>query len=444
MRSVVVVGAGLAGAQTAAALRAEGFDGTVTVLGAEDVLPYDRPPLSKHLLDRPRPAWLIEELGVDLVALADDVRLGVTATSLVVDDDGVTIATTSAAAGATSPVRADALVVASGAHAVRPQGWAGVTLHTAADAAALRPRLVPGARLVVVGAGWIGAEVAGAAAAAGVDVTVVEAGAAPLAAALGERVGALTIPWYETAGVRLLTGDPAAAVRDDGVRLADGTELAADVVLVAVGVRPATGWIGSALPRDPDGSLRVDPEHRILDGPPHVRAVGDVARRWSPRHGWVAGGHWDAALRGPATAVRALLDDGAGREGAGAVADPAPYVFSTQLGHDLTLLGRQDPTDELVLRGDPAGPGGWAALWFAPAGPGLATDGAAEATADDADDARGAAGAAAARRLTAALVVDRPRDVGAARRLFTGATLPLLDPALAADPERPLRDAVVG
>ena len=435
VRSVVVVGAGLAGARTVAALRDQGFDGRVTLIGAEGRAPYDRPPLSKHLFDRTEPAWLSDELGVDVLALADDVRLATPATHLAVRPDGVTVAT------AGGDVDADAVVIATGSRALRPAGWSGaVSLQTADDAAALRARLAqrtPRAqctsraqrtRLVIVGAGWIGAEVAGIAAAEGVEVTVVEAARSPLAAALGAKVGGLTTGWYAAAGVRLLTGVPAAEVRADGVRLADGSELAADVVLAAVGARPDTTWLGAAVPREPDGSLLVDAGYGVMGLPSHVRAVGDVARRRSARHGWVPGGHWDGALRSPDIAVRALLD------GSGAATRPdddfAPYVFSTQLGHDLAMFGLpvvdqqatdgQRAPDDVLLRGDPNGGAGWTALWF--------TARPRELT--------------GSRELTGLLTVDRPRDVAAARRLFAGPALPRLDPAVAADPSRPLRDAL--
>lgn len=405
VRDVLVVGAGLAATQTVAALRERGFAGQVSVLGAEGVAPYDRPPLSKHLLDRPTPTWLADEVGADLLTLADDVALDSPARALVVDGAGARVATD---AGERT---ADAVVLATGARAVLPGGWDGaLTLHTAADAAVLRARLVPGASLVVVGAGWIGAEVAGVAAAAGVDVTVVEALDGPLANALG-AVGALTREWYDAAGVRLLTGVRAGDVRADGVTLADGTVLRADAVLVAVGARPATAWIGDALPREADGSLRVDEGYAVIGAPRSVRAVGDVALRRSARHGWVPGGHWDGALRGPAQLVADLLglpaDDGA--------ADVAPYVFSTQLGHELALFGLPGGRSEVVLRGDPRGDAGWGALWFRPGSD----------------------------EVEAVLTVDRPRDVGAARRLFGGAVLPRLDRAAAADAARGLREAVL-
>lgn len=414
--SVLVVGAGLAATQTVAALRSRGFAGHVRVLGAEGVPPYDRPPLSKHLLDRTEPAWLTGELGVDLADLADDVRWAEPARELRLDGPGVAVATDDGTHAA------DVVVLATGAHAVRPGGWdAARTLHSAADAAGLRPLLRPGTRLVVVGAGWIGAEVATVATAAGVDVQVVEAAASPLPVALGAVVGGWTAPWYAAGGVALVTGVAVEQVRADGVRMADGTELPADVVLAAVGARPTTAWLAGAVPLDADGSVRVD-EHGVVAGAdPRVRAVGDVARRWSPRFGWVPGGHWDGALRGPDAVVADLL--GLGPDAVPTPdADPAPYVFSTQLGHELALYGRPRDEDDVVPRGDPTSPDGWTALWF-----------------------RGGTDT-----LTAVLTVDRPHDVGAARRLLATpppgadpAALPRLDRTRAADPSVRLRDATV-
>jgi len=407
IRSVLVVGAGLAATRTVAELRERGFDGQVVVLGAEPLAPYDRPPLSKHLLDRPNPVWLRDELGSDLLTLADEVHLATPARGLTVTDVG-------AAVLADDGIRhADAVVVASGAHAVRPPGWeAALTLHTAADAEVLRSALAPGVRLVVIGAGWIGAEVAGVAAAVGVDVVVVEATADPLGAALGPTVGALTAPWYEAAGVRLLRGAHVVEVGSNGVRLADGRLVPADVVLAAVGARPSTDWLSGALPREPDGSLRVDEHHAVLGAPRWVRAVGDVALRRSARHGWVPGGHWDGALRGPSALAAGLL----GQESQDTSSiDPAPYVFSTQLGHELALFGAWHVDDDVVLRGDPAAGDGWSALWFRPG----------------------------ADEVSAILTVDRPRDVGAARRLFGAAGLPVLDRTRVRDPATPLRETVL-
>lgn len=417
--SVVVVGAGLAGGRTVAELRAHGFTGRVTLLGAEGLEPYDRPPLSKELLSRDEPVWLRDEADV---RLADAVHLARPATGLVVPGTGPVTVTT-----ADGDVVAGAVVLATGAHAVDVPGWEhALTLHTAADAdrlrAALRSgRVTSGARpaqrtprLVVVGAGWIGAEVAGVAAAAGLEVTVVEAAQAPLSAALGPVVGGLTADWYARAGVRLLTGATVVRLDAEGVALEDGTVLEADVTLAAVGARPTSSWLAGTLPLAADGSVLVDEGCRLLpagpEGPPDPRvlAVGDLARRRSRRHGWVPGGHWDGALRSPAVAVRALVTGTADD-----VPDPAPYVFSTQLGHELGLYGQPAASDDVVLRGDPADGAPFTALWFSPG-----TD-----------------------QLTAVLAVDRPRDVAAARRLMAGADLPHLDRDAAVDPATPLRSA---
>ncbi len=434
-RSVVVVGAGLAGARTASRLRGLGFAGRLTVVGDEPLAPYDRPPLSKHLLDRPQPTWLADDLDIRLSELADEVLLGVAAVGI----DAVARAehptyrvALRAADGAPRTLEADAVVLACGSRPVRPAGWEdALVLHTVDDADRLRARLAEASaaggrrHVVCVGAGWIGAELAGVLTDAGTDVTVVEAAPVPLAAALGEHAGRLTLPWYdERPGLRLVTGANVVAVRPGGVDLGDGTTISADVVVAAVGARPATAWLDGTLAGlvdlGPRGAVVVDEQHRPIDatgqpvaGLEGVRVVGDAALRRSPRHGWVAGGHWDAALTGPETAVRSLLGclDGP-------APDPAPYVFSTQLGHELSMFGVPGADDDVVVRGGderPGGTGGWTALWFAPddGGPG--------------------------RTLTAALAVDRPRDVAAARRLFAGAELPRLDPAVAADPDSRLR-----
>jgi NADPH-dependent 2,4-dienoyl-CoA reductase/sulfur reductase-like enzyme len=426
---VLVVGAGLAGARTVAALRAEGFDGVVRVLGAEPVPPYDRPPLSKQLLTRPEPVWLSDDLGLDLTAAADEVHLGRPARALRVREHDVQVETDA------GTLTAGHVVVATGARAVRPAGWASPTLHTLHtldDAAGLRAALAGGGQLVVVGAGWVGAEVAGSAAAAGIDVTVVEAAAAPLAGAVGAQVGALTVPWHEAAGVRLVTGAAVRGVDEDGVRLSGGRRVPAAAVLAAVGVRPATGWLGGALPLGAAGALRVDPFGRVLAdataaagaplGPdpavvPGVWAVGDVATRWSPRHGWVPGGHWDGALRGPTALARALVSASADGESAAGepsssppqVPDPVPYVFSTQLGHDLALFGLPSPAHDVVV--DRGHDDGWTARWI--------SDGV----------------------LHAVLLVDRPRAVGAARRALSGPDLPRVERVVDQGVEQGVKDA---
>ncbi|ACZ29778.1 FAD-dependent pyridine nucleotide-disulphide oxidoreductase [Xylanimonas cellulosilytica DSM 15894] len=494
-RSVVVVGAGLAGTQTVDALREHGFDGRLTLLGAEGVPPYDRPPLSKELLTRPAPVWLSEDLGVDVEKLADDVRLADAATSLAVDAGSVTVTTASGAR-----IEADAVVLATGSAPVRPSGWESAwTLHTAADAARLRATLRPGLRLVIVGAGWIGAELAGVAAGQGAEVTVVEAAPVPLERQLGAVVGERLAPWYDAAGVRLLTGVRVAGVDDGGVWLdgadrpdggvspgsaarldgadqpgsaarldggvlpgsaarLDGAErldgrggrLDADVVLAAVGARPATGWLAGTLPLDATGRLRVDAAGRLTGHASptdpagrlapaalsRVWAVGDVAVREHPVFGPVPGGHWSAALHDPEVTARAMLgldpapsdpEELRARLGLAPVARHAPYVFSRQLGHDLALLGLPTPADDVVLRGDPsAGP--WAALYLE-----RALDRHPRTTAEGHPVAL----------LRAVLLVDSPRDVGPLRRLMNGPAPLHVDLTHALDPTRRLRDAAV-
>ncbi|WP_245993151.1 FAD-dependent oxidoreductase [Xylanimonas allomyrinae] len=345
-RSVVVVGAGLAGAQTVAALRAHGHDGRITLLGAEGVPPYDRPPLSKELLTRREPVWLRDDLGVDVEELADDVRLAEPATRLHASPGGITVRTS-----AGDDVAADAVVLAMGSAPVLPPGWESAwTLHSAADAARLRAALRPGLRLVVVGAGWIGAELAGVAAGAGAEVTVVEAAGTPLERQLGARVGAHLGRWYSQAGVRLVTGRRVAAVRPDGVLLAaEGagargggpvpsasvpsaavpsasvpsasvptdiapTDIAptdvestdfvpadvesadfvpADIVLAAVGARPASGWLAGTLPLDVNGRLRVDVSGRLTGHAAPTESAGRLAPATLARI-WAVG---DVAVR---------------------------------------------------------------------------------------------------------------------------------------------------
>ncbi|WP_425954940.1 NAD(P)/FAD-dependent oxidoreductase [Xylanimonas sp. McL0601] len=446
-RSVIVVGAGLAGAQTVAALREHGFDGRLTLLGAEGVPPYDRPPLSKEMFTRPEPVWLSDDLGVDVAKLADDVRFGDSAVALETSPEAVAVRSASGAR-----VEADAVVLAMGSAPVRPAGWESAwTLHTADDAARLRAALRPGLRLVVVGAGWIGAEIAGVAAGRGVRVTVVEAAATPLERQLGAAVGTHLAPWYEAAGVRLITGSSVARVQPDGVVLEDGERLPADVVLAAVGARPASGWLVGTLPLDATGRLRVDASGRLTGHASptdpagrlapatlaRVWAVGDVAVREHPVFGPVPGGHWSAALHDPEVTARAMLGRDASpadpeelraRLGLAPIPRHAPYVFSRQLGHDLALLGLPSAADDVVLRGDPAAGGPWAALYLERAldrHPLTTPEGHPVAT------------------VRAVLLVDTPREVGAVRRLMNGGAPLRVDLPRALDPTARLRDATL-
>lgn len=452
VRSVVVVGAGLAGAQTVAALRAHGFTGNVSIVGAEGVPPYDRPPLSKELFTREEPAWISEEIGVDVVALSDEALLDDPAVDLEPGTDHVTITTRSGRL-----LTADVAVLALGSEPVRPPGWeAALTLHTADDASHLRAHLTPGTRLVSIGAGWIGAEVAGVAARAGCEVTVLEAAQTPLERQLGAEVGAHLVRWYADAGVHLRTGAQVTEVGAQHVVLADGARIEGDLVLAAVGARPATSWLKGTLPLDPRGSIRVNSAGRVA--PPTVAApsgtsghlplkalrrlyaVGDCATRDSAVHGPVPGGHWSAALHDPEPTVRAILgidempaEPQPVRELLGLEPVPrhAPYVFSQQLGHDIALFGTPSPFHEVVYRGDPSGGAtgheGWIALYLETAA------GAHRTTAEGHRIAT----------VRAVLVVDAPREVGQVRKLMNRDTALHVAVERATDPGRRLRDAVV-
>src|SRR5215472_8573159 len=230
----VVTGAGLAGLRTVEELRRGGYSGQVTLVGAEQRPPYDRPPLSKKVLT----SGIDPSLHADFAALEVDFRPGETAVALEYQD--------AALVTNRDKYGFDHLVVATGAVPVAlPGSGPQRFLRTYDDALALRALLRPGLRLAIVGAGWIGAELATAAAAAGCVVTVVEAAAAPLTAALGAAVGERTAAWYRQAGVELRTGTAVESVEVGGLALAGGW-LAADEVVTAIGVRPAVGWLAGS------------------------------------------------------------------------------------------------------------------------------------------------------------------------------------------------------
>jgi NADPH-dependent 2,4-dienoyl-CoA reductase/sulfur reductase-like enzyme len=367
---IVVVGGGLGAARTVAQLRRRGYDGDLVLLGAEERLPYDRPPLSKAVLAGRLDATALR---FDPVALRVDLRLGAPSTGL-----DLTRRVVHTDAG---DVPFDRLVVATGARPVRlPGPGSQLTLRTLDDALALRARLVPGARVVLIGASWIGAEVATAALAHGCSVTCLEAGPAPLAQALGAEIGATFLPWWR--GVDLRTGTAVASIEADRVELADGTAVPADVVVTGVGVRPETGWLqdsGLAL----DRGVVVD-EH-LVSSDPDVVALGDVAARWSPRVGArVRIEHWeDAGSAGPVAAGSLLAGDPAERP----VHDPVPYFWSDQFGHKVQYVGAHRPGDRAVEREAGETPGR-TVTWLDDAG-----------------------------RVSAVLTVDRPRESAAAAQL---------------------------
>ncbi|MGA3151029.1 MAG: NAD(P)/FAD-dependent oxidoreductase [Streptosporangiaceae bacterium] len=385
---IVVVGGGLAGLRTVEELRALGYAGSLTLVGAERRAPYDRPPLSKKVLTG---ALDDTTLRADLSALGVDARLGEQAVAL-----GDEVVRTDAAEH-----RFDALMIATGASPVLlPGPGPQRVLRTLDDALSLRDLLQPGAALAIVGAGWIGAELATAAAGRGCRVTVVEAGPAPLAAALGPEAGRLTEPWYAAAGVELRLSQPVESVQPAGLMLAGGSLLAADVVVTAVGVRPAVGWLaGSGVAIDngvaADGQLRTSV--------PGVFAAGDCASFWSARYQrQLRFEHWDIALHQPEAAAANVLGGSVGY-------DPVPYFWSEQFGRMVQYAGYHGDAGRLLLRGDPAGER-WSACW-------LRED-----------------------RLVALLAVNAPRDLLQGRRVIESGQP--VDPARLAQPGIAVRDCL--
>jgi NADPH-dependent 2,4-dienoyl-CoA reductase/sulfur reductase-like enzyme len=340
LASVTVVGAGLAGLSAARTLRSAGFTGRLTVIGEEPHRPYDRPPLSKEFLagTHEEADLMLERVGEDLAA---EWVLGDPAVALDAARRAVTLQ-----GGRT--IVADGVVIATGAVARRLPGATGLrgvhTLRTLDDARALRDDLAGAARLVVVGAGFIGAEVASTARAHGLDVTVVEAMSTPLAGPLGVEMGAVIASLHADHGVRLSCGVGVAEltgrVRVDGVRLADGTVLPAEVVVVGIGARPCVDWLaGSAVPVG-DGVLCAADGGT---GVPGVVAVGDCAAWHDPRLGRrLRVEHWSAAVEQPGVAVRTLLD------GSGAPSTTRlPYFWSIQYGVRIQFAGHTIDGDDV-------------------------------------------------------------------------------------------------
>ncbi|WP_406182212.1 NAD(P)/FAD-dependent oxidoreductase [Streptomyces sp. NBC_01006] len=395
---VVIVGAGMAGVQTAVALREQGWRGPVTLLGAEPHQPYDRPPLSKAVLlgKAEDSAFDVDFEGLDIV-----LRLGVEVTGLRAAEREL-----DTEAG---PVPYEVLVLATGAEPLTLPGSEGVPgvhlLRTLDDAARLRPVLARTPATVVVGAGWIGAEFATAARTAGCAVTVVEAADRVLAGALPAEVAAPMAHWYEEAGATLLTGAKVSSVESGRVLLADGRELPAGAVVVGIGARPATRWLAdSGVELGPDGAVAAD--EYLRTSLPGVYAVGDCASFPSARYGArLLVHHWDNALQGPRVVAANIV---VGTEAQ--VYDPVPYFWSEQFGRFVQYAGHHADADELLWRGDPA-EASWSVCWL-----------------------RGGA-------LAAVLAVGRPRDLAQGRKLIeTGAPV---DPAKVADSAVPLKSALV-
>lgn len=354
----VVVGASLAGLRAVEAARKAGFDGSITLIGAEEHLPYDRPPLSKAFLeagdDPEHPVFRTEdvltgELGVELV-------LGSPATGLDTDRRVVLVGE--------REIPYDALVIATGSHLRTLPGTdhlAGVHgLRTLDDSIAVRAALDAGARTVVVGAGFIGSEVASGARKRGLDVTIVEALPTPLVRATGDRMGAAIAALHAQNDTPLLCGRTVVAVegtdRVERVVLDDGTELPADLLVVGIGIIPATAWLeGSGLTLD-NG---VVCDETLWTGVPGVYAAGDVANWSNPVMGerqrmenWTA-----AAEQGAAAARNALDADNAKPYGT------VPYFWSDWYDVRIQFVGSPDADEVVLVDGDPGAGGRWVALY---------------------------------------------------------------------------------
>jgi 3-phenylpropionate/trans-cinnamate dioxygenase ferredoxin reductase subunit len=383
-QKIVLAGGGLAAQRCAETLRREGYDGEIQMVCAEPHAPYDRPPLSKQLLDGScaqqsltfRPAAWYEDHDVELV-------LGVGAAALRPRERVLVLADGRA-------LRYHRLLIATGS---RPRELPILehrrnvsVLRTVDDSLALLDALAGAGRVSVIGAGFIGQEVAATARRLGCAVTMIEAAAQPLAGILGPDVGAWFARLHRAEGVEVLTGHTVQAVHGNGVvtglELSEGRRLGVDHVLVGVGVRAEVGWLaGSGVTRD--AGVPVDGCGRTAAA--HVFAAGDVAATLDPVIGqWRAGSHWEAAARQGARAARAML----GLEPGASV--PAGF-WSDQYGIRIQYLGRAAPDDTVAIDGNP------------------------EARDFTATFSRGG-------RAVAVLLVNRPRSLPAARALIEQGT----------------------
>ncbi|MFF5075515.1 NAD(P)/FAD-dependent oxidoreductase [Actinoplanes sp. NPDC000266] len=335
MNRIVVAGASAAGLAAVETLRREGFEGSLTLIGEEIEVPYDRPPLSKQILASEwEPGRLALRTLDQLTALRLDLRLGVRAEGLDIEERVVRLA------GGTC-VPYDGLIIATG---VRPRRLPGREVHvlrTVNDALALRRHLRPGVRLAVVGAGFLGAEAAAVARGLGCDVVLLEPAPVPLAHAVGEPIGRVLSEAHREHGVDLRTGVTVSSVTERGVLLADGTLIAADEVLVAIGSAPNTEWLSGLEVGD---GLVCD---EFCAAAPGVYGAGDVARWHNPLFGesMRIEHRTNAAEQGMA-AARNLL--GAGRPFA-----PVPYFWSDQYDMKIHAYGHLRGHDTVeVVEGD--------------------------------------------------------------------------------------------
>jgi NADPH-dependent 2,4-dienoyl-CoA reductase/sulfur reductase-like enzyme len=354
LKQVVVVGAGVAGTRAAETLRQDGYDGALTIVGAERQAPYHRPPLSKKLL-----TGEVHRAGVDLAPQFDfDARILRAVSALKLDMSSRTVHLHDE--NQDLSLQFDGLVIASGAN---PREWPGgpvpdgvLMLRTVEDCLAIRERLGSRPRVVVVGGGFIGAEVAASCRSMGLDVVLVEKATGPLLAALGEEMAPRWAELHRQHGVDLRVGVGVESFvgngRVEAVQLTDGSQVPADLVVIGLGVTPATDWLGGSGLRVDDGV--VCDATGAAEGGTDVVAAGDVARWWHPlyeRH--LRTEHWDDAGRQGAAAARTLL---AGPDRAEPYAE-VPYFWSDQYDVKLQMLGV--PTDYDAIEIVEGYPNGW-------------------------------------------------------------------------------------
>lgn len=346
--TLVIVGASLAGLRAAETARTEGFGGRVVVVGDEPHRPYDRPPLSKKLLSG---EWEPDRIQLRSPEVFDEIdaewRFGTAATHLDVGgrklslDDG-------------SELHFDGLVIATGSRCRRLPDQSGYVheLRTLDDSLRLRAALAPGdMRVAVIGAGFIGLEVAATARQAGNEVTVLESADAPLIRGCGAEMGRAIGSLHAAEGVDIRCGLFVEELQPDGVVLRGGERVVADVIVVGIGVTPATEWLAGSdiVLRDGvvcDAAMRVTLTDGSTDG--SICAAGDVARWWNPLFSEeMRIEHWTNAAEQGALAAKNLLAAAAGGE----VEDyaPVPFVWSDQFSHRIQFLGRSSPGDEVVV-----------------------------------------------------------------------------------------------
>ncbi|WP_354639234.1 NAD(P)/FAD-dependent oxidoreductase [Kitasatospora camelliae] len=343
----VIVGASLAGAKAAEALREEGFGGPIVLIGEERERPYERPPLSKgYLLGKDEREKIFVHPEGWYAEHQVNLRLGTAVT-------GIDPAARTVTLDGGERVAFASLLLATGAspRRLKVPGGEGPSvryLRRVGDCERLKEDFRAGRRVAVIGAGWIGLETAAAARTAGCEVTVLEVAELPLLRVLGREVAQVFADLHRAHGVDLRFGVQVAEIREDGVLLGDGTRVPAEVVVVGVGIAPNTA-LAAAAGLEVDNGVRTDPHLRTSH--PDVFAAGDVANAFHPLYGRpIRVEHWANALHQPKVAARSML----GRD---TVYDRVPYFFTDQFDLGMEYTGYVEPGgyDRVVFRGDVAG-----------------------------------------------------------------------------------------